>query len=280
MTELIAAHYRHTAPWTRLAETGAGPVSAALADLLDSQIRTVCHDVAAADVAMHFTVSTMLDLPFTSGWLAWDDIRRATEARLGQPMGPFVSAYECASWGYCLRHARRILPPGSYVTVSVLDLNVFDLTYWHANPNWGQSGFGVATMLFRLDPSRRLECNIGKSMNGFGEFCLDLRRVAGEDGTAMLIPPYFPHNIAAMYTRILPEARRLPNLTESRGHCFGADPWIGLIERARQPVAATDRFLATSVALNGYWTIAEITLRPDGRFSEGPLVSDPSERAA
>jgi hypothetical protein len=280
MTELVAAYYRQTAPWTQLAATGPGPVSAALADLLADQIRAVCRDVAADEVAMHFTVSTMLDLPFTAGWLEWETIRARTEDLIGTPMGPFVSAYECASWGYCLRHARRVLPAGSYVTISVLDLNVFDLSYWHANPNWGNSGFGVATVLFRLDAERRLECNIGKSINGFGEFCLDLRRVATEDEGTMLIPPFFPHNIAAMYTRLLPEDRRLPNLTDIRGHCFGSDPWVGLVARAGEADFADHRYIATSVALNGYWAIAEIVPRLGGFFAEGPLVADPLETAA
>lgn len=280
MTELVAAYYRATEPWADLAAQGPAPVSEALAELLADQIRAVCRDVAPGEVATHFTVSTMLDLPFTSGWLTWEPIRRRASARLGAEMGPFVSAYECASWGYCLRHARRILPEGAYVTISVLDLNVFDLSYWRGNPNWGRSGFGVATILCRLDRTSRIECNIGKSLNGFGEFCLDMRRLAAEDAEALLLPPFFPHDIAAMYARILPEERRLPNLTETRGHCFGSDPWVGLVERASAPDFFDRRYLATSVALNGYWTFAEMTPRRGGFFAEGPLVAAPSQRKA
>lgn len=281
MLELSAALYRKTDPWPHFAATGAEPVAQALGELLAAQMQQACAGIDVAQVGMNFVVSTMLDLPFTSGWLNWEMIERHTRLPDTPKFDNFVSAYECASWGYCLRYAQRFLKPGQYVAVSVLDLNIFDLSYWHANPaNWGNSGFGLATLVFRLSGEDRVECHIGKSINGFGEFCLDMRRCATEDAGITLIPPFFPHHIAAMYTRPIPAERRLPNIVDDYGHCFGSDPWVALILRhAQGQVNPGDRYLATSVALNGYWAFAELQLAENGHFSMGPAVPEPGEPA-
>lgn len=281
MLELSAALYRKTEPWADFVPAGPEAVAEALGGLLSSQLQAACARIDPAEVGMNFVVSTMLDLPFTSGWIDWERIRRHT----GRPDTPafdsFVSAYECASWGYCLSYAKRFLRPGQYVAISVLDLNLFDFSYWHANPNWGSSGFGLSTLVFRLSADDRVECHIGKSINGFGEFCLDMRRCAQEDEGLTLIPPFFPHNIAAMYTKLIAEDRRLPNLTDLHGHCFGSDPWIALIGRhGANEIALQDRYLATSVALNGYWCFAELQLAREGVFAFGEPVPTPLAVAA
>jgi hypothetical protein len=281
MLELSAALYRKTDAWPSFAAGGPQAVAGALGELLSSQMQAACSGIDPEQVGMNFVVSTMLDLPFTSGWIDWEMIRPHTQRPHTPAFDSFVSAYECASWGYCLRYAKRFLMPDQYVAISVLDLNVFDLSYWHANPNWGNSGFGLATLLFRLSGEDRVECHIAKSINGFGEFCLDMRRCSQEDAGLTLIPPFFPHNIAAMYTKLIAEDRRLPNLTEEHGHCFGSDPWLALIQRyGAGLIGADERFLAASVALNGYWCFAEIQLAADGIFQFGPQVPEPKEIAA
>lgn len=281
MLELQAALYRKTDPWPNLASQGAEPVARELGTLLASQMQQACQGIDPSQVGMNFVVSTMLDLPFTSGWLNWPMIERHARLDHAPKFNNFVSAYECASWGYCLRFAKKFLKPGQYVAISVLDLNIFDLSYWKANPtNWGNSGFGLATLVFKLSGDDRIECHIGKSLNGFGEFCLNMRRCATQEEGVTLIPPFFPHHIAAMYTRPIPEAQRLPNLVDEFGHCFGSDPWVALIRRHEQGlVQPGERFLATSVALNGYWTFAELQLAAEGVFGMGEIVREPGDQA-
>lgn len=280
MLELKAALYRKTDAWPRFAEDGPQAVAEALGELLSSQMQVACSGIDPEQVGMNFVVSTMLDLPFTAGWIDWEMIRPYTQRPYTPAFDSFVSAYECASWGYCLRYAKRFLMPGQYVAISVLDLNVFDLSYWHTNPNWGDSGFGLATLLFRLSADDRVECHIAKSANGFGEFCLDMRRCSQEDEGVTLIPPFFPHNIAAMYTKLIPEHRRLPNLTEEYGHCFGSDPWLALIHcHGAGLMGGHDRFLASSVALNGYWCFTEIRLAAEGIFQLGSRILEPQRGA-
>lgn len=278
MLELVHAVYRPTQPWANFVHSaGRDAVIGELGALLSGQLETAMNGMDPAHIKRNFVVSTMLDLPVTSGWLDWDLLQPATQ-RPGVPrFDNFVLAYECASWGYCLRYAKRFLKPGECVAISVLDLNIFDLTYWDANPNWGQSGFGLATVILRMSDQDTFDCRTAKSANGFGEFCLDLRRIAKEDAVSTLVPPYFPAEIAAMYTNLVPEDRRTENFAETWGHCFGSDPWVGLIIEAKAGRATPDRqFIATSVALNGYWALATLTLNPNGHFAILPDLSEPS----
>lgn len=274
MLELTRATYRRAGHWSGLSEQGAAPVAQALGRLLADQLDHASAGLDRSRIRRNFVVSTMLDLPFTSGWLRWPEIARAARAA-----GPddlpgfdnFVSSYECASWGYCLRYAARELQPGEMVAISVLDINILNLGYWDANPNWGTSGFGLATVILTLDGDSDITCTIAKSVNAFGEFCLDMRSRAQADPEALLVPPFFPHDIASMYTKLVPEDRRTPNLTDHWGHCFGSDPWVGLIEQTRTTPDWPDRvYTATSVALNGYWVMARLRLARDGRFEMLP----------
>ena len=282
MRELSAASYRKTDHWGPLARKGAPAVAAELGRVLADQMDQATRGIDRRRIARNFVVSTMLDLPFTSGWLTWGPIAEAVRAHAPTDLpgaDNFISGYECASWGYSLRYALRELQPGDVVLISVLDINVMNISYWESNPNWGNSGFGLATIALTLSEENRVECHIAKSINAFGEFCLDLRRLA-QGSEAVLLPPYFPEDIAAMYTKIVPQAQRTENLFARWGHCFGSDPWVGLIEEvAACPDWAERTYLATSVALNGYWTFAELKLNPKGRFEILPPLGVPEETA-
>ncbi|MBV8753544.1 MAG: hypothetical protein JO309_01550 [Pseudonocardiales bacterium] len=267
MFELESAIYRRTEPWAALARQGKDAVARELGELLGRQIEKAVGNIPADQVGLNMVVSTMLDMPFTSGWITWPEIADNARQHTRCPPENFVTAYECASWGYVLRYAKSCKLAAPYVVVTILDLNVFDLSYWRASPMWGHSGFGVATVVLRCSTDDFIYCQTSKSSNAFGEFCFDLRNVMAKDATLLACPPFFPPNIAVLYDRLLPTERLLPNRNADYGHSFGADPWIALIEQRR---AGLDRpgdvFLATSIALSGYWCFAEVRLHPAGQF--------------
>ncbi|MEQ5870018.1 hypothetical protein J4E08_08895 [Sagittula sp. NFXS13] len=283
MLELTAALYRKTDHWAPVARQGGAATADLLGRVLAEQLAGAVAGMDTSRIKRNFVVSTMLDLPFTSGWLNWADIAAATR-RYGPDLPGFdnlITGYECASWGYCLRYALKELEPGDQIALSVLDINVMNISYWQSNPNWGNSGFGLATIVLTVGRENRVECHMAKSVNAFGEFCLDLRRVSQQQPDVILVPPYFPRDIAAMYTKIVPEAQRTENLVDDWGHCFGADPWVGLIEEvARGRNWQDTTYFATSVALNGYWTYAKLRLNPKGRFALLPDMDVPTVEEA
>lgn len=271
MFVLEAAVYRGSDHWGDLASEGRGAIVEGLARVIAEQTEAVLDGVDRSELRANMVVTTMLDMPFTSGWLSWGDLQRATLAHTDAGPQTLISAYECSSWGFALRYAKtleksgRELPP--LVVISILDINILNLSHWYENENWGRSGFGIATVLLRCGKDDRLSCHIAKADNGFGEFCVDIRNRMLADATVLVTPPFFPSNISALYDRLLPQDRLLPNRVETWGHSFGADPWISLIEQRLAGLDRPgDRYLATSVSLNGYWCTTELQLGQGSNF--------------
>jgi hypothetical protein len=270
MLRVDALVYRHTETQRDFVSDGPVVAAQALGELIGKQIETALVDIPADRVGVNMVVSTMLDMPFTSGWVRWSDVAAQAARFTRSPPQNTVCGYECASWGYVLRYARRHTRPAApYVVVTICDANVFNLSYWRENPSWGHSGFGLATVVL-CNQGQGLElvqCRMSKSANAFGEFCLELRNLMASDTSILVCPPYFPKKIATLYDRLLPVERLLPNRHAQYGHSFGADPWIALIEQRRNRLDQPgDRFLATSIALSGYWCTAQVALHPEGRF--------------
>ena len=286
MFVLESAVYRAADHWGALVPSGKPAMVDALAGVIGSQIETALQGVDQRELRANMVVTTMLDMPFTSGWLRWSDLREAMHRYTDARPQTLLSAYECSSWGFALRYAKslqspagRSLPP--LVLLTIIDINIFNLSHWYENPNWGRSGFGIATVLLRLTEADNVSCNIAKAANGFGEFCVDLRNRMLADPGLIVTPPFFPPNISALYDRLLPPERLLPNRVDVWGHSFGADPWISLIERRwSHPERLDDRYLATSVSLNGYWCTAELNIGKGNNFQLLERLPCPLERAA
>lgn len=280
---LEAAVYKRTVAWSALVLHGSNAVADRLGALLGRQIEISLGDIPAQSVGLNMVVSTMLDVPFTSQWLRWPAIASAARKHTRSAPQNIVTAYECASWGYVLRYAKNCAPTAPYIVISILDLNIFGLSYWRNNSMWGDSGFGLTTIVLRCSQDDFIHCQTSKSANAFGEFCVDLRTVMTVKKDLRVCAPYFPPNIATLYDRLLPSERLLTNRNADYGHSFGSDPWIALIEhRQRGLDGPSDHYLATSIALSGYWCFAEVEIADAGRFiiSEAESEDELVEAAA
>ncbi|PHM70604.1 hypothetical protein [Xenorhabdus kozodoii] len=216
----------------------------------------------------HFMCSTIMDLAFANRLIDWDCLQQQMEQYTQAVPDVLVNAYECASWGYCLRQALTHPSSSPYVMITIVDLNLLNLSFWEANPDWGKSGFGIATLLFRVgaDAINCLQVGVAKTSNFIAEFSIAVRQYLEVKHPHKLALPFFPKQVTQLFQRLLPQADSLPDLHPLLGHCFGADPWISLIEYASQAVP-DERLLATSVALNGYWAMADVSLAHDGKFT-------------
>lgn len=242
-------------------------LSPALAKAIGQQVAHCLVDYSGPAPDRHFLCSTIMDLPFATQLIDWRELQQQMRRYTQVVPDTLVNAYECASWGYCLRQALTASQPVSHVMCTIVDLNLMDLSFWRYNKNWGASGFGIATLLFAIKPgaAKHLITGVANGTNYIAEFSIAIRNCLQDKTDCKLALPFFPEQMTQLLQRLLPQANALPDLHPQMGHCFGSDPWISLIRYARE-AREDQRFLATSAALNGYWALADVSLEAGGYY--------------
>jgi hypothetical protein len=219
-------------------------------------------EVSQQQINRHFLCSTMIELPFTTGAIQWQTVAKMFENYGKHQPSTFVNAYECASWGFSLRH---YLTQGEskYLLVSILDANFYEFEFWRYNQHWENSGFGMATILLEINGDLSDELLIGSTTthNSMAEFATIVRRTAAKKNTVTLAMPFFPINIREMFTKLLAGQSQLPDLHDDWGHCFGSDPWLSLLHHGlNNKIQSPTPFMVCSYALNGYYAIADVMM--------------------
>ena len=237
--------------------------------LIGEHVKDSMSEFDDIDVHRHYLCSTIIDVPFGSKKIHWPRMQNAMQQYTKYAPNAFINAYECASWGYSLRHALRKQKEKRYVLLTLVDLNLMNIEFWQANSNWGDSGFGVTTVLLEclydetqeLVPveasSNVMNMGVARGNNAIAEFTLAMRTQTISKPELKLAYPYFPKNVTELFYRLIPKADFLPDHHPEFGHCFGADPWISIIKDQLNN-KLEQSYLAASVALNGYWALAEI----------------------
>ncbi len=224
-------------------------------------------DVAPAELSRHFLCSTMIELPFTAGAISWPQVADMLAKHGSHQPDTFVNAYECASWGYSLRHYLNhgMKDDTRYLMVTIVDANLNNLEFWRYNENWGHSGFGICSVLLEItgELTDELLITSAKTHNAMAEFATTVRRhVAKRD--SVLAMPFFPQQIQDMFTSLLKGQQRLPDMHADWGHCFGSDPWLSLLLHGLEHgFEKPEPYMACSQALNGYFAMAEVMMTPE-----------------
>ncbi|MDR2031420.1 MAG: hypothetical protein LBP86_03990 [Azoarcus sp.] len=252
-----------------LAPSGSDParLTAAFGDYLGRHLARATQGLSREYAPDHYLCSTMIDLPFSSGALDWHRLRERIGQHTAHVPQTLVNAYECASWGYVLRHVTCHRPLPTRLLCTIVDVNLLNLGYWEQNSNWGKSGFGVITLALHCPVASEaaIVAGFAKTHNAVAEFALAMRQAVRAAPGRKLAKPFFPEDITGLFLRQLPDADHLPDDHPELGHCFGADPWISIIRDARGK--RTDgHYLSASTALNGYWALAQVDTVPDGEY--------------
>lgn len=237
-----------------------------IGNLLGEEIGRATRHLRPQDIAANLCVSTMMDLPFATGYLRWDDIRAAAAKHMRSPPENFTAAYECAGWGFALAFAGRHCRPGSAVVISVVDLNPFDISFWRGNAHWGHSGFGISTVVLRVPQDGRFQIETRASQSSYhmGEFCVALRKWLASSRSTFANTPFLPQSMVGIYAQFLPVERVLPDLHAEFGHCFGSDTWVSFIRHHEQGhIRPGGIYTATSASLRGYWAITDLKIADD-----------------
>lgn len=219
-------------------------------------------------ISRHFLCSTMIELPFTSGTIKERDIR-PIEREYYVPVSSFINTYECASWGYSLRYYLRQNPSVHYILVSILDVNILSLSFWKNNKNWGKSGFGLCTLLLGVEQYNENEITASCTVtyNTMPEFAIIIRKIIMGQSNLTLALPFFPEKTRQIFSKLLNDVEQFSDLHARWGHCFGSDPWLNIIiHGVNKEIQEHKRILACSLALNGYYCIAEVCVDQHSSF--------------
>jgi len=245
-----------------------------LTNLLAEQTKKITETLTPAEqmkIKRHFLCSTMIDLPFTTGDISWPKVANMLKKQGDNQADTFINAYECASWGFSLRHYLQHDKQDSprLLLVSIIDANIFDLEFWRYNENWHESGFGITSILLEIDGpiTDELITQCASTYNSMAEFATVVRRHATNKENTTLAMPFFPEHIQQMFDKLLAKQTRLPDLHQDWGHCFGADPWLSILSHCmKNPVIEDQQYLACSLALNGYFSMAQVKVTPQTQF--------------
>lgn len=280
MLEIEAVFYRPLPVMPPEIRAGGEHAARVIGRLLGEEANRAIGALDPAQIGFSMVVSTIMDMPFTSGWLRWENIRAEIARHCPHAPQNFTSSYECAGWGYALDYAARRAPQATYALILIPDLNILDISFWRGDPeNWGHSGFGIASLLLKLPPvaERQIVVNVAQSNHGMGEFCSDLRKWLAKTPDGLVNVPFLPARMAEIYTHFLPMERVMPDLHAQWGHCFGSDTWISYITYLESGLLKPGEVhTATSASLRGYWTMTPVRLSPAIRHGLIDLPAAPA----
>jgi hypothetical protein len=242
------------------------------------RIRKSCPDIDDPICGtIHVLSSTIVNMCFTVGDFDWRKFQAMIATRTSTAPKFFLSAYECAGWGYSLRHWTRNFPGSQYFMVTILDANLYDFEFWVYNSNWEKSGFGCTTLLFEKTGSVSEELVVGsvRGNNALMEFALAVSRAARRNAESVVALPFFPQRVFETLSKSLTSVKLLPNWHAEWGHCFGSDPWLAIL-KSWSDGERKSSFLACSLALNGYFCIVKVVMDAELAISvsKAPLTMD------
>jgi hypothetical protein len=233
--------------------------------LIAEEIDAGLGDVPGPPPDQHFMSSTLLDVLISTRQYSAELLLEQLAQRT--PLAPRIltNAYECAGWGFIMRFAQQGHIGQTRVACTIVDLNLLDLSFWTSSPHWGHSGYGIAVLLFEIQSPIDSQLVLGraKTTNMMAEFAIAVRKAVEADsrGRLRVALPMFPEATSRLFDRLLPKIERLADAHGELGHCFGADPWV-LIAKHLLQSDEHNPLLACSVALNGYWAIAQVKTTP------------------
>lgn len=199
--------------------------------------------------------------------------RKTISQHAGRAVDWFTHAYECSGWGYVMRHVhakakaegantRRLL-------LQIVDVDVHCFTYWRANGKWGNSGFGICTILIDVYTSDAPELIVGAATqaNAMVQMGRALRDFRNTRESVPVAVPFFREPERKVLTKCIGDAQMQADGYLDFGHSFGSDPWISVLLKATEPDERSfDRSIINSLALNGYFSIAEVEFSKDALF--------------
>lgn len=227
------------------------------------------------NVAHHFITSTVLTNSLNRKQPSWDTLGQAIQSQTGLAPIAYLNAYECTGWGYIFRLIQQLNITDKPILISILDANAFQLDCWKYHEQWGDSGFGLGTLLVRHSGDQgQLHISASTANNPFTQFAMTVRKELATDNTLCAAMPFFPAHTQALFDRILASLPHLQDHHPQWGHCFGSDPWLSIIlsHCKGYDFNQYSSVLACSLAYSGYISLAKVQLANEGLFTLSPSL--------
>ncbi|HEX8584582.1 MAG TPA: hypothetical protein VF680_09245 [Allosphingosinicella sp.] len=228
------------------------------------------------DDATFIITTTSLSHAFQAWPLLVDRLVGTIERRLGVRPNGLLQVYLCTGWAFALRACARHSRSGT-VVITIADVDFHDLDHLREHPLIGKQGYGLTTLVFELPADGDLACSVDGPFknNGFKELILALRTRQREADTARTFVPFLKQELRRIVEASLGRERLGANLHHRIGHCFGSDPWIGVIDwLSHDSPCLPQRVLVGGFAYTGYIAHAEIAIPEHVRFE----IHDREER--
>lgn len=191
-------------------------------------------------------------------------------ARIGQHAGRDVDAavnvYECTNWAFLLRESlsrSRVLRRSRRLLLQIVDCDVHGIEAAWRTRTYGNARFGILSLDVQVDAAgadSQIAIDAAPLSVSMLKFGSRMRARADALADAVISAPFFTEATSQAFRRTLRGVEVLEELHPVFGHCFGADPWIGLGLADRRH---GDRYVVGSLALNGYHAIGTITVAED-----------------
>ncbi|PPK46414.1 hypothetical protein B0G57_1029 [Trinickia symbiotica] len=264
---LRALAYRRIAPGAGGIEDLSYAAAALGARIAEEAHACVEPGLAISDYAISSTILSpmLMDESQTSRALIG-----AIESRMHRRVDWMTHGYECAGWGFVFRYLlekaaasgrRRLL-------LQIVDVDIHCFTYWLANEQWGHSGFGICTIVVDVEPGETWPVLVGAATqaNAMVQMGRALRSFSAERPGVPLAVPFFREASRRVLVNMLTGAAIHPDGYERFGHSFGSDPWISVLLHRLHDAGSCRSTIVNSLALNGYFAMAEMTFAPDATF--------------
>ena len=260
--ELRALRHRRLAPG---AARGAGLVETAraLGVLVGGEAVAVR---GAAAIDDHVLSSTILSTLLMDGSPCSQALRDAIAGHTARPIDWATHAYECAGWGYVMRQVldKATSSGPRTLLLQIVDVDIHDFSYWYANPQWGDSGFGITSIVLRVSPGDRWPLALGAATPASAMVQMG-RALQAFSAARPGVPVAVPFFRAAARSVLLKRVASAPVHADGYprfGHAFGSDPWISLLLDGKPGSS-----IVNSLALHGYFAIAELDVAADVQLS-------------
>ena len=212
--------------------------------------------------------STVLSQFLADGSPHADYFQKAIATRYGRRPDWITNAYECTGWGFILRYIqgkaqfngrRRLL-------LQIVDADIHNFTYWLGNNRWGKSGFGICTLVIDViaEAQNMLFIGTASQANALLQLGRGLRSFTESRPGLGIAVPFFPEMSRRALFKCVDTACVHADHYQRFGHSFGSDPWLSLLgELGAGSAHPGSDCIVSSLAMNGYFSIAQVTLAPD-----------------
>jgi len=257
--------YRHTETPFVAAEVSLADATAALAQRVGEEARLYATNSGPIDD--YVVTSTVLSQFLADTSPHAEQFRAGIGATYGRVPDWITNAYECTGWGFILRYVQQKarLTGARRLLLQIVDCDIHNFSYWIGTSRWGKSGFGICTLLIEVTPGDDDMLTLGSASQAHAlvQMGRSLRNFIESRAGVSLALPFFPEMSRRALFKCFDGAQAHADHYQRFGHCFGSDPWLSVLtELAAGSLAPGRDCIVSSLALNGYFSIAQVTLAP------------------